>query len=166
MRPMIKVLFLTMLLTKSAYCGTPYGYWSVPNGGATTFSHSGGYQQLGPGLRYNAYTGSTHIQGVAVHRPTGTYHHVGNGYYRNWTNGNVYNPQTGSYSSGKRLSFSPGNYQQFGNMRMNSVTGSVHIPGRVVMKRSGVYHSLGNGYYRNHVTGNIYNPWTQAYKSR
>ena len=133
----------------------------------TTF-RPGGYQNFGNYGRYNATTGAFHIPGQSVYKSTGRYDHIGNGYYRNPYSGNIYNPGTRSYTSGKNLTFRPGNYQLLGNtgMRFNGQTGALHLPGQAVIKPTGVYHHMGNGYYKNPVTGNTYNPYTRAYKYR
>ena len=126
-----------------------------------------GYRPIGPGISHNPWNGNTHISGVGVHRPgSGFYHHVGGGYKQNFQTGNIYNPTTGSYTTGKQLRPQPGHYNNFGIVRHNRTTGSVHIPGAGVLKQSGVYTPIGNGYYKNHSTGNVYNPTTRAYKSR
>ena len=147
--------------------GSPPGY--APAGGgynygrSTSFQGYGQYQNVAPGLRYNAAKQAIHSPGNFVHKNGRTYNHVGNGYYQNQQDGRIYNPTTGSYSTGRNLSFSPGSYSSFGNLRVNTTTGSVHKPGSFVKKQSGTYYHMGNGYYRNPQTGNVYNPYTQAY---
>ena len=128
-------------------------------------ANSGNYQNLGNGVRYNAQRQSYHVPGQAVYKPSGTYNAIGQGYYRNAQTGNVYNPTTGSYSSGHNITFKPQAYQNMGNgTRYNPLTNSTHIPGQMVIKPSGRYDAVGGGYYRNHQTGNIYNPSTGMYK--
>lgn len=126
----------------------------------------GGYHHLGGNLHYNPAGRSLYLPGAGVQKGFGSYGPVGNGYYQNHWTGNIYNPHTGSYSTGKQLSFSPGGYNRVGNhVFQNPVTGSLHVPGAAVLKGSGVYAPIGNGYYRNPFSGNIYNPYTGAYKS-
>lgn len=125
-----------------------------------------GYQNFGNGVHRNPWNGSTYVQGIGAVKPSGVYQHVQGGYHVNRNTGNIYNPSTGSYTEGKQLSFRPNNYNNFGVVRHNSTTGSLHIPGAAVIKPSGVYSPMGNGYYRNQSTGNVYNPTTGAYKSR
>ena len=133
---------------------------------ADTHFRPGYYQPIpGTGARVNHYNGSLHIPGQAVYKSSGRYDHVGNGYYRNRATGNTYNPYTKSYTQGRNLTFRPGSYQQLGGgTRFNTTTGAFHIPGQAVIKPSGVYHHIGNGYYRNSRTGNTYNPYTRVYK--
>jgi len=134
-------------------------------GFAQTGFRPGVYHRI-PGVgNYNPTTRSFHVPGQSVFKPTGRYDHVGNGYYRNPVTGNLYNPQTGSYTRGRNLTFRPGNYHNLGDgTRYNPTTDSLHIPGQAVVKPSGVYLHTRNGYYRNPVTGNVYNPHTGAYK--
>lgn len=142
--------------------------FACPEAKADTGFLPGGYQNLGGYGRYNASTGSYHVPGQSVFKPTGRYDHVGQGYYRNQYTGNIYNPYTRSYTQGKNLTFRPGSYNNIGNtsMRFNSRTNALHLPGQAVIKPTGVYHHIGNGYYRNPSTGNTYNPYTRAYKYR
>jgi hypothetical protein len=138
---------------------------NAPQGPSFHF-RPGGYYHAGGNLHHNPIGGSVYRPGVGVQKGFNTYAPVGNGYYQNQWNGNIYNPNTGSYSTGKHLSFSPGGYNQVGRRVFhNPVTGSVHVPGAAVLKSSGVYAPIGNGYYQNPRTGNIYNPNTGAYKS-
>jgi hypothetical protein len=73
---------------------------------------------------------------------------------------------SGSHTQGKNMTFRPGNYHGNGFIRQNPTTGSTHVPGLGVAKPSGVYRPMGNGYYRNPNTGNVYNSGTGAYKFR
>lgn len=134
--------------------------------GSSFHFRPGGYHHVGGNLHHNPVGGSLYQPGFGVRKGFGSYAPVGNGYYQNHWTGNVYNPNTGSYSAGKHLSFSPGGYNRVGRQVFhNPVTGSVHVPGAAVLKGSGVYAPVGNGYYRNPFSGNVYNPNTGAYKS-
>lgn len=64
---------------------------------AQVYTAPGQYYYGPNGTRYNPTTGSTHIPGQAVVKPSGIYHYTGNGYYRNPATGNVYNPYTRTY---------------------------------------------------------------------
>ena len=141
--------------------GGGYGY----NYPSTTF-RPGGYVPGPFGGFQNPVTGARYAPGRGVMKSSGLYLPAGGGYYRNPHTGNIYNPNTGSYSTGKNLSFAPGRYLPGGGgTQFNPATGSVYLPGRAVVKRSGVYAPIGGGYYRNPHTGNVYNPYTGAYKS-
>ena len=136
--------------------------------GQVTFlnpGNNGNYLNVAPGVRFNPSKGSIHQPGVAVHKSSGTYNHLANGYYQNPNTGNIYNPTTGTYSSGKNISFRPGQYQNFGNVRYNAQTQALHVPGQKVVKPSGTYYHRGGGHYVNPHTGNTYNPYTRSYKS-
>ncbi len=63
-----------------------------------------------------------------------------------------------------QFEFRPGQYYQGPNgARYNPTTGSTHVPNQAVIKPSGVYTPIGNGYYQNPNTGNVYNPYTRSY---
>lgn len=117
----------------------------------------------------NPWTGSVHVPGHTVYKPSGNYQAIGNGYYQNPYTGNKYNPYTGSYLQGRQPGFTqveqrPGGYIRNGwGTGVNPVTGSVHLPGQAVLKPSGTYRAIGGGYYQNPVTGNTYNPGTGTY---
>ncbi len=132
---------------------------------AQTHFRPGGYLGIG-GIGINPTTGSVHVPGQSVIKPSGRYDAIGNGYYRNHATGNIYNPTTRSYTQNQHFSFRPGQYHRSSSgIGFNPTSGSLHVPGRAVVKPSGVYHAIGNGYYRNPVTGNTYNPTTRSYKS-
>lgn len=135
-------------------------------GPSTTF-RPGSYQHLGGNVHYNREGGSLYVPNVGVLKDSGVYRPAGNGYYRNPHTGNIYNPNTGSYTKGKTLSFDPGKYDQVAPGAFhNRTTNSLHLPGRAVIRGSGVYTPIGGGYYRNESSGNVYNPTTGAYKKR
>ena len=158
------IAFASIAIVTDAYAQRPWVGNGVP--GSSFHFRPGGYQHVGGNLHHNPIGGSTYLPGVGVQKGLRSYAPVGNGYYQNQWTGNVYNPNTGSYSTGKHLSFSPGGYNQVGRrVFQNPVTGSIHVPGAAVLKGSGVYAPIGNGYYRNPSSGNIYNPYTGAYKS-
>lgn len=139
-----------------------YGYSSYPS---TSF-RPGGYVQSHPHSYLNPVTGARYRPGVGVAKSSGIYRPVGRGYYQNPITGNIYSPSTGSYTTGKDLHFRPGRYHHAGGgTHYNPTTGATYLPGRAVIKPSGVYTPIGGGYYRNHVTGNVYNPATGAYKT-
>lgn len=91
------------------------GYYQDPNTGNKYNPHTGSYLQgsrpgfsaserrpgqyhhVAPGIKHNPTTGSTHIPGHAVIKPSGTYRAIGGGYYRDSRTGNVYNPSTKTY---------------------------------------------------------------------
>jgi len=128
-------------------------------------NNSSNYQNVAPGVRFNPLKGSVHQPGVAVHKASGTYNHLANGYYQNPVTGNIYNPTQGTYSTGKDITFRPGEYQNLGGgVRYNSQTQAVHIPGQKVIKPSGTYYHQGGGHYVNPNSGNTYNPYTRSYK--
>lgn len=164
-----------MVLTAFASLSTAYGQRGWPGSGfgppASTSFRGGGYNQVGRvgghTVHHNPVTGAVHVPNVGVAKNSGIYSPIGNGYYQNARTGNVYNPTTGSYTTGKQVEFRPGGYNNLGgNVYHNPVTNSVHVPGVGVAKDSGMYRPIGNGYYRNPVTGNVYNPTTGIYKSR
>ena len=164
--PVICALLLAVV-SQSSVSAQRVGHFGQPYTPPSTSFRPGNYQQGIAGTRYNPTTNSTHIPGQAVIKNSGVYNAVGGGYYRNQQTGNIYNPTTGSYTTGKTLTFKPGTYQQgIGGTRYNPTTGSTHIPGKAVIKSSGVYRPIGGGYYQNPNTGNVYNPTTGAYKSR
>lgn len=62
--------------------------------------------------------------------------------------------------------FRPGGYVNTGGNRFyNPSSNTTYFKGQAVVKNSGVYTPIGNGYYRNPNTGNVYNPTTGAYKT-
>jgi len=158
-----RLVFAAVLAATAGTCNDASAQWPstrIVSPGAS------GYQHVGGGFHRNPWNNSTYIPGVAAVKPSGVYQATGTGYYVNQDTGNIYNPSTGSYTQGKNLSIRDNNYQGNGFIRHNPNTGSFHIPGAAVVKPSGVYTPMGNGYYRNQSSGNVYNPTTGAYKSR
>lgn len=169
---------LSLLVTETGsaqgynYGGGGYNYGGGGYGGGvggavphTTFK-PGQYIRGPAGNGFNPTTGSVHLQGQAVYKNGRQYQYIGRGYYQDPISGNTYNPTTRSYTQGKNVNFESTNYIQTGSgVRVDPLKGSVHVPGQVVHRQTGTYHHIGNGYYRNPVTGRVYNPTTGVYKT-
>lgn len=164
------LLLAGLLVAPQAYAQRPWPGSGYQQPQSTGFM-PGGYNQVGRvgglGVHHNPVTNSLYMPNVGVLKSSGLYTPIGNGYYQNARTGNVYSPDTGSYSTGKQIEFRPGGYNyQGGNTYHNPVTNSTHIPNVGVIKDSGFYRPIGGGYYENPLTGNIYNPTTAIYKRR
>jgi hypothetical protein len=173
-----KVAFVAVLAAVMAGLSTTAAFGQYPSrtvGGNSfgppsgTSFRPGSYRPIfGSAIQHNPSTNSTYMPGVGVSKTSGFYRPIGNGYYRNPLNGNVYNPSTGSYTSGRKVTFKGGSYSPVWGSKIqhNASTNSTYMPGVGVVKRSGFYQPIGNGYYKNQRNGNVYNPSTGAYFSR
>jgi hypothetical protein len=159
---------VTFVAAGSEKAAAQYGSRTAGGGfssGGTSF-RPGNYQPvLGNAVQHNPTTNSTYVPGVGVSKPSGFYSPIGNGYYQNGATSHVYSPSTGSYTTNRNIELRGGTYNPVPGtaIQHNSTTNTTYLPGVGVSKSCGFYSPIGNGYYQNPNTNNVYNPSTGAY---